>query len=480
MIRLIEMSGVLIMKSGKEMWDVVKSKLKAEMSPTEFSEIFEPISDIHKIHNNYIFLVVPDFLTKYRIEKFYLARMNSALEQLEEVKHNFKLITKEASDKENVETQKLGLTSVDAVDRQLSKRNLRSEYTFDNFVTGGSNRFAYLNAIKVAESPHVTINPLYIFGDVGLGKTHLMMAIGHYVLDNNINANVIYTTAQQFAEDYFLATNKKNVADIEKFYDYHRSADILLVDDIQFLSGKNSTQEEFFKVFEHLFDKNKQIVITSDRAASDLDNMMARLKSRFNWGMIVDIKNPDLNLRISILQRKLSFLIPNPSEVPLPVLEFIATTFDQNIRDLEGALRRFVSFCVSFNLPFTVDSAKQALEGIVPKNKLDSFVTNDTNIDKIKQTVSNYYKISIQDLESASRKQHITYPRQVAIYLIRSRYDIPLKKIGEFFGNRDHATISHSYDKIINDINTNQQIKNDIEIIESKIDDSLRKKDKNV
>lgn len=467
------------MRSGKELWDLVKNQLKLEMASTDFSEIFDPITEIHKIHNKYIFLIVPDILTKFRIEKFYLDTMNKLLVQIEEDKHNFKLITREVADKENSDNQKLGLTSVDSVDRQVSKRNLRSEYTFDNFVTGESNRFAWMNAIKVAESPHVTVNPLYIFGDVGLGKTHLMMAIGHYILDNNIHANVVYTTAQQFAEDYFLATNKKNINDIEKFYNYHRSADILLVDDIQFLSGKNSTQEEFFKVFEHLFETNKQIVITSDRAASDLENMMARLKSRFAWGMLVDIKSPDLNLRISILKRKLAFLIPNPIDVPNNVLEFIATTFDQNVRDLEGALRRFVSFCVSFNLPFTLESAKQSLEGITPKNKLDSFVTNDTNIDKIKQTVASYYKITVSDLESTSRKQHITYPRQVAIYLIRSRYDIPLKKIGEFFGNRDHATISHSYDKIINDINSNLQIKNDINIIESKIEESLKKKEKN-
>jgi len=467
------------MRSGKELWESVKDKIKADMNPADFSEIFDSITEIHKIHNKYIFLIVPDILTKFRVEKFYLGKMNEVLESIEEDKHNFKLITKDVAEKENIENQKIGLTSVDSVDRQISKRNLRSEYTFDNFVTGESNRFAFMNAIKVAESPHVTINPLYIFGDVGLGKTHLMMAIGHYILDNNINANVIYTTAQQFAEDYFLATNKKNINDIEKFYDYHRSADILLVDDIQFLSGKNSTQEEFFKVFEHLFDKNKQIIITSDRAASDLDNMMARLKSRFSWGMLVDIKSPDLILRISILKRKLAFLIPNPTEVPNIVLEFIASTFDQNVRDLEGALRRFVSFCVSFNLPFTLDSAKQSLEGITPKSKLEIFVTNDTNINKIKQTVATYYKVTIGDLESSSRKQHITYPRQVAIYLIRSRYDIPLKKIGEFFGNRDHATISHSYDKIVNDINSNLQIKNDIDIIESKIEENLKKKDKN-
>ena len=249
-------------------------------------------------------------------------------------------------------------------------RSLRPEYTFDNFVTGEANREAFTFAVKVAESPNVTINPFYIFGDVGLGKSHLMMAIGHYILDNNINANIVYTTAQQFVEDYFKSKNKnqRNTAIADNFDKYYRSADVLLVDDIQYLADRQGSQDEFFKLFEYLFENNKQIVITSDKPAAEL-NIMARLKSRFSWGMQTDIKKPNLQLRVAILRDKLRFLISDPTVIPDNVLTYIAENFDTNVRDLEGALRRFISFCVSFNIPFTLENAANSLEGIIPKDK---------------------------------------------------------------------------------------------------------------
>ena len=281
-------------------------------------------------------MLVPHALTKFRIEKFYNNRLNEILSTLTDSLVKFKFVLKD----DILEREE----SSQAKKKSLYKRPLKAEYTFSNFVTGGSNRFAFISAMKVAESPESLYNPLYIFGDVGLGKTHLMMAIGHYILDNKIDANVVYTSAQEFTEDYFLAiSTKKGKENIEEFYRKYREADILLVDDIQFLEGKQSTQEEFFKVFEYLHGLNKQIVITSDRSANDLKNMMARLKSRFNWGLAVDIKPPDKELRVKILERKLSFLIKNPKEVPLEVLDLIADIFTKNVRDLEGVLRRYVT-----------------------------------------------------------------------------------------------------------------------------------------
>ena len=346
---------------------------------------------------------------------------------------------------------------------------LKAEYTFDNFETGESNRFAFLSAMKVAETHDKIYNPLYIFGDVGLGKTHLMMAIGHYILDNDPNTNVVYTTAQEFTEDYFIHTStKKGKENIEAFYQKYRRADVLLVDDIQFLEGKQATQEEFFKVFETLHGLNKQIVITSDRSTTELKNMMVRLKSRFNWGLSVDIKVPDKPLRMNILKRKLSFLIENPSDVPTNVLDIIADYFTNNIRDLEGALRRYITYCVSLNIPFTVENVYVALERFLPERDADKS-TNNGYFDLVKKEVAAYYQVQISDLESATRKQHITYARQMAIYLIKNIYNPSLKSIGERFGNRDHATVSHSVDKIEALIKSNNLVKCDFDILFKKI-----------
>lgn len=459
------------MEQYLKLWEQVLNVVRQNLDDERFNELFRDYS-VYKFQNNYIFVVVPDVLTKFRIEKFLIKRINQEiLPNFTNDKIMFKIITKEEAeeDKKQSEYNKLVNPTKDYTNN-LSRRNLRPEYTFSNFVVGESNRFAFLSAMKVAEAPGDVYNPLYIFGDVGLGKTHLMMAIGHYILDNNINANVIYTTAQQFTEDYFLATStKKGRENIEEFYNYYRSADVLLVDDIQFLDGKKSTQEEFFKVFEYLHENNKQIVITSDRSANQLQNMMARLKSRFNWGLNVDIKTPDNDLRINILKTKLKFLLNNPAEVPIEVLEYISNTFPNNVRDLEGALRRYVTYCVSLNIPFTLENVYVALDSLIPNKENDTQIENNSQIEYIKQVVCDYFKISTNDLTSTSRKQQVTYARQIAIYLIRDKFNIPLKRIGEFFGNRDHATISHSIDKIKHGIQTNPLIKTDIEILKKKI-----------
>ena len=207
-------------------------------------------------------------------------------------------------------------------EKSVTQRILRPEYTFENFVPGEANREAFTFAVKVAESPHVTVNPFYIFGDVGLGKTHLMMAVGHYILDNNLNANIVYTTAQQFVEDYFKSKNKnqKSTSVSEYFDNYYRNADVLLVDDIQYLADRQGSQDEFFKIFEYLFENNKQIIVTSDRKASEL-NIMDRLKSRFTWGMQVDIKKPNNDLRKAILKNKLATLIENTHAVSEEALD---------------------------------------------------------------------------------------------------------------------------------------------------------------
>jgi len=449
------------MERGIKLWEQTLDVLKPEMDETDFLVLFSE-NKVYKVENSFIYIIVPNALTKFRIEKFYINKLNEIVASLTDAFIKYKFFLKD--DLDSLEN------AANPIKEDATKRPLRAEYSFNNFVTGESNRFAFLSAMKVAETPESLYNPLYIFGDVGLGKTHLMMAIGNYILDNRPTTNIVYTSAQEFTEDYFLATStKKGKENIELFYRKYRDVDILLVDDIQFLENKHGTQEEFFKVFEHLHGINKQIVITSDRSSNELKNMMARLKSRFNWGLSVDIKVPDKPLRLNILKRKLMFLIENPKDVPTEALEIIADHFTKNIRDLEGALRRYVTYCISLNIPFSVETLYTALERLLPENEEEKNISSKI-FENIKREVADYYKVSIADLESPSRKQSFTYARQMAIYLIKRFYNPSLKLIGEFFGNRDHATISHSYDKIDNLLKTNSLVKNDYEILVKKIE----------
>lgn len=453
----------------KNYFDQVISTYKKEIPLEDIENFEEKISqviDVFKFENDYIYIIVKDNLSKLMITKFYSRRMDEILQDIANKKVGFKFITEEEANKEK-ESNKNLISQVDPSTRERSNRKLRAEFTFDNFVIGDSNRFAFITAMKVAETPYSILNPLYMFGDVGLGKTHLMMAIGHYILDKNINANVVYTSAQQFTEDFFIYT-KKNSNDIEYFYNKYRSADILLVDDIQLLEGKPGTQEEFFKVFDYLHENNKQIVITSDRMANDL-KLMNRLKSRFSWGMPVDIQSPDRDLRINILKRKLETLLSNPKDVPIECLETIADLFTNNIRELEGALRRFVTYCVSMNIPFTKDNAFMILKNISPKLNSNFKDNNDKNVIKIKEIVTSYFHIAESDLTSNSRKSSLVYARNLCFYIIRNRFNLSYEKIGEYFGDRDYTTIMHGYDKIKDVIDSDSKVKLDVQYIEEKL-----------
>ena len=455
------------MENAALLWEQVKQTALAEsvIPETVYEELVKPITEVYKETSTTLVLIVENNLVKYRIEKFYSDALSSIYSKLVNENKLIKFITRDQIEKAEKEHDSFKTNQVSSVDVLKSQRKLRPEYTFENFVTGKSNRYAYLSALKVAESPVATINPLYIFGDVGLGKTHLMQAIGHYILDNNPNCNVIYTTAQQFVEDYFSATTKKNPVKMEEFINYYRSADVLLVDDIQFLANKNATQEEFFKLFECLHENNKQMIITSDRKADDLENIMSRLKSRFCWGEMVDIQKPDLELRVKILQNKLSLLITDPTLVSNEVLEFIAQHFSNNVRELEGALRRFINYCVSFCIEYSLENAKISLDSIIDQPSEESEEIDFKNITNVKKAVSKYYGISLSDLSSASRKKELVLPRQVAIYLIRNRFNIPLQKIGEHFGSRDHTTIAHACGKVESMIDVDWTVKQDIDNI---------------
>ena len=443
------------MESYQQLWDQLLTLLNKKLGDENFNEVFKDCKNVYKYENNYLTIIVPNALIKYRLENFYVNKLNTLIPLVTDKKIGFKFIL--GTDVEEPKYENKLVTP----DIKPIGRNLSTLYRFNNFEVGESNRFAFVTAMKVAENGVKICNPLYIFGDVGLGKTHLMTSIGNYILDNDINANVVYTSSQKFAEDYFLATSAKNGRErIEAFYNKYNTADVLLVDDIQFLEGKNATQEEFFKIFEHLSTSNKQIVLTSDRPAQDLKSVMPRLKSRFSWGISVDIKQPDKTLLINILKNKLKFLIDDPTDVNDNVLTILADSFPSNIRDLEGALRTFVNYCTCMSCPLNEENLFLSLESILPKDvkKNDS---NSEIIEKAKDIFCKYYKVSNNYLNSSSRKQQVAYARQMLMYLLRTEFNIPLQIIGDNIGHRDHATVLHSVDKISNAIKNNELIKKD-------------------
>lgn len=320
---------------------------------------------------------------------------------------------------------------------QSPKSMLNPRYTFDTFVIGSGNRFAHAASLAVAESPAKAYNPLFIYGGVGLGKTHLMHAIGHHVLAKNPSARVVYISSEKFTNEFINAIRDNRADDFRNKY---RTVDILLIDDIQFLAKKEGTQEEFFHTFNTLHEENKQIIISSDRPPKEIPTLEDRLRSRFEWGLITDVQPPDLETRIAILRKKA--LVDN-LQVPEDVLFFIADRIDTNIRELEGALIRVVAYSALMNQPITPELAEDALKDILPQNQ-----QRVISIQDIQQAVSSYYRLRVEDLKSKKRTKTVALPRQIAMYLARELTDASLPKIGEDFGGRDHTTVIHAHEKI--------------------------------
>lgn len=453
------------MEKYNEIWEKIKDHLEQDLDNQVFTEIFQPVKTVFKVVNNYIYLVTPNDFVKKRIEILYLNKLDRYLETLCEETHKFKLMTEEEAELELADKKEYSVNSPDkAVDDKYFKNNLNPSYTFNSFVVGNSNRLAYTSSIKVADQPGIVANPLYIFGDVGLGKTHLMQCVGNYILEGDINKKVLYVKTDQFVEEYVRLASKKK---FDEFNEKYRDVDVLLVDDIQFLAKKEKSQIEFFKLFEILHGAQKQIVITSDRSASDLKDVMSRLTSRFEWGVTVDINHPDLELRIKILEKKLTAETSDKDLIPKPVIEYIASVFDNNVRELEGALKRVMFYCTAFNLEFTVKNAELALDNLVKPKSKDSYLNSD-KISNILSIVSDYYRISTSDLISNKRTRKHVFPRQVSMYLIKTLYDLPYKKIGTFFNDRDHSTVMHSVEKITNEIEMDKNVKRDVEKLKIK------------
>ncbi len=426
----------------KDLWDKTLNILKGELTEVSYNtwiKSCEPIS----MSDNTIRLAVPNDFTKDIIEGRYKDLVSNAIKQVALKKYNitFTTLSEEVLEEQAkaAESKSKPKSSVTVNDEMSA--TLNPKYTFDSFVIGNSNRFAHAASLAVAESPARAYNPLFIYGGVGLGKTHLMHAIGHYVLQTNPSAKVVYVSSEKFTNELINSIrHDKN----EEFRSKYRNVDILLIDDVQFIAGKESTQEEFFHTFNALHDANKQIILSSDRPPKEIPTLEDRLRSRFEWGLIADMQPPDFETRMAILKKKADVEGLN---VPNEVMVYIATKIKSNIRELEGALIRIVAYSSLTNSEITVDLASEALKDII-SNKQAKNIT----IDIIQDVVANYYNLRIEELKSQRRTRNVAYPRQIAMYLARKLTDLSLPKIGEEFGGRDHTTVIHAYEKISEEI----------------------------
>lgn len=418
------------------LWQETLEKLKNELSKPSF-ETWLSSTQLLNIDGDTLVISVPNEFAKDWLESRYAPMIRSSVQSVlgHSVSLRFILSTLGDTYSEDIDLTEPKPT----ISKQTEpiSNSLNNKYTFDTFVIGNSNRFAHAASLAVAESPAKSYNPLFIYGGVGLGKTHLMHAIGHHVLQRSPNTKVIYVSSEKFTNELIDSIRDENP---EEFRNHYRNVDILLIDDIQFLAGKERTQEEFFHTFNALHEANKQIIISSDRPPKEIPTLEDRLRSRFEWGLITDIQAPDLETRIAILRKKAKM---ENLQVPNEVMVYIADKIRSNIRELEGALIRVMAFASLSSIPITTDVAVEALKDIIPVNN-----TKQITIDIIQESVARFFNLSPTDFKAKKRTRAVAFPRQIAMYLSRQLTDFSLPKIGEEFGGRDHTTVMHAHDKI--------------------------------
>ena len=437
------------------LWKNFLLKMKEQLSSLSYETWFEP-TKLHSLHDGVATIIVPTNLHKKHLGENYKDDMEIIFDELTDTHFTFEFkLESEMSDiKKIIDID--SLTTNSGVPKQsVNDANLNPNYTFDTFIVGDSNRFAFTAARAVAEKPGKAYNPLFLYSKSGLGKTHLMQSIGNYILENS-NKKVLYVSSDKFVNDYINAVRtigKNSIEKIDSFKNKYRNIDVLIIDDIQFLGSATKGQEEFFHTFNELYNSNKQIIIASDRSVDDLKMLENRLLTRFNWGLTANITPPDFDLRMSIIRKKIAHQ-ESAEDVPQDVIEYIANNFDSDIRQLEGAITRVFAYSLMMNrgvvtLPIAVESLKDQLSD-------KSVYKNDVH--RIQRVVCDYFKIDIDDLKGKKRNKNINYPRQIAIYLCRVLTDESFPKLGTYFGGRDHSTIINAYQKIENDLKTNDQL----------------------
>jgi chromosomal replication initiator protein len=446
--------------TAEGLWDEVSSRLRGALNETTFSTWFAKARGASLSDSDFT-IAVPNDFTREWIEGHFLGLIKAGVRDV---------IGSETRVHLRVDSSIAGAAAPQPVTSETVQNpvpdppthesaGMNPKYTFDLFVIGSSNRFAHAAALAVAEAPAQAYNPLFIYGGTGLGKTHLLQAIGHYVREHSRGLTTRYVTSETFMNDFINSLRDKR---IEGFKQRYRTYDVLLVDDIQFLEGKERIQEEFFHTFNSLYEAGRQIVISSDRPPKEIATLEARLRSRFEWGLLTDVQAPDLETRIAILRKKVN--IDRIKVHDAEVLTFIAGRVSTNIRELEGALTRVVAFSSLTGRPMTVELAESVLRDVFPQGEAP-----EVSIARIQETVSDRFGLSVSELCSAKRSQAVAYPRQVAMYLSRELTDSSLPKIGKEFGGRDHTTVIHATSKIATLIREDRSVYNLVQELTARI-----------
>lgn len=437
-----------------DIWQKALDILKAELTVVSYNtwiKTIEPVS----IDDISIILGVQAEFNKEILENRYSSLIQNSIKHVTQKEYDIIFVTQSEDLAQTQVKQNPQIQTVEEIGHHQSPLN--QKYTFDTFVIGNSNRLAHAAALAVSEAPSKAYNPLFIYGGVGLGKTHLMHAIGHYILSHNPKSKVLYVSSEKFTNELINSIrDDKN----EDFRNRYRTIDVLLIDDIQFIAGKERTQEEFFHTFNTLYESNKQIVISSDRPPKEIPTLENRLQSRFEWGLLADMQPPDFETRIAILKKKAQL---ERLDISTDIMVFIANKIESNIRELEGSLNRIIAYSSLTNKPIDITLAEEALKDILQSK------TRLITPQRIQEMVCKYYNIRIDEFKSQKRTRNISYPRQIAMFLCRELTDLSLPKIGEEFGGRDHTTVIHACDKISDDIINNVNLKLTIEEIKKNI-----------
>lgn len=444
------------MERAQDVWNTILYSLYNSYDSSDLDEYFEDSKKVTDELNGLITILVPTTYIQKQLNTLYMNSINKIINEKFDGNYRIKFVTRE-----DYEKKEQIIIEKEAVSKQFES-NLNNSYTFSSFMVGESNRFAHRQALLVSQQSAEIGNPFYIFGSVGIGKTHLMQAIGNAMLDTNIKLKVLYIQTQDFINEFSKASQSKK---IDELYDKYTDLDLLLVDDIQMMSDAPKTQDFFFNIFNKLRDNNKQIVITSDCPANKL-KIMDRLRSRFAWGLQADIDIPNLDLKVKILRRKLQESSSNDKNIDDEILTYIASLF-QNIRDLEGCLRRVLAFATVTQEDITMDLVKESLKNLIQSKNIDS---NLEKYDNLKSIVASFYNITIEDLVGKSRTNNIIVPRHLCMYILKNKYKLPYKKIGDLMGKKDHSTVMTACAKVEQELKDDEEIKLAYNTIIKKLD----------
>ncbi len=449
----------------KSKWDDILHYIKEEheVSDVSFNTWLIPLRLYSVEQGNVVRIIVPDANFLGYIRKKYSFLLKVAIEEITNVKCEVDFVVEDKiKEEKSRQNQLINKTGNKVSQEALQSANLNPKYTFDTFVVGANNNLAHAASLAVAESPGEIYNPLFIYGGVGLGKTHLMHSVANFIMKNNPNAKILYVTSEKFTNELIDAIRNKNNISTTEFREKYRNNDVLLIDDIQFIIGKESTQEEFFHTFNTLYESKKQIIISSDKPPKDIETLEERLRSRFEWGLTVDIQPPDYETRMAILRKKEELEGYN---IDNEVIKYIATNIKSNIRELEGALTKIVAFSKLGNSKdISISMAEDALKDIISPGG-----TKKITPEFIIQVVAEHYNLTTSDLLSQRRSKEISYPRQVAMYLCRNMTETPLQEIGKVMGGRDHTTIIHGIEKITKDLESTPTLQNTVDILKKKM-----------